>query len=63
MRGGAGPVGLTLTVPDAALAALAGGSSAAARERGLTTEGDEGVLTVLLGVLQPGDPDFAIVEP
>jgi len=56
-------VGLTLTVPDAALAALAGGSSAAARERGLTTEGDEGVLTVLLGVLQPGDPDFAIVEP
>ncbi|MGE3287470.1 MAG: alkyl/aryl-sulfatase [Pseudonocardia sp.] len=57
------PVALTLTVPAAALAALAAGDVEAAGAAGLTTDGDESQLAALLGVLQPGDPDFDIVLP
>ncbi len=63
VRDGTGDVGLTVTVPKPAMAALALGDVAAATAAGLTTEGDAGVLQAVLGVLQPGDPDFAIVEP
>jgi alkyl sulfatase BDS1-like metallo-beta-lactamase superfamily hydrolase len=63
VKGSAKPVSLTLTVPAAALAALAGGDVEAARANGLTTEGDEGQLAALFGVLRPGDPDFEIVLP
>jgi len=57
------PVALTLTVPAAALIALAGGNLEAARGNGLTADGDESQLAALFSVLQPGDPDFDIVEP
>lgn len=57
------PVALTLTVPAAALAALAGGDLEAAPASGLTADGDQSQLTALFGVLQPGDPDFDIVLP
>jgi alkyl sulfatase BDS1-like metallo-beta-lactamase superfamily hydrolase len=54
---------LTLTVPAAALAALAGGDVPGARDAGLELDGDESQLSQLLGVLQPGDPAFNIVLP
>jgi alkyl sulfatase BDS1-like metallo-beta-lactamase superfamily hydrolase len=54
---------LTLTVPKAALTALAQGNVDAARGSGLTTEGDANQLAALFGVRQPGDPKFNIVEP
>jgi alkyl sulfatase BDS1-like metallo-beta-lactamase superfamily hydrolase len=57
------PVGLTLTIPAAALTALAQGNLDAARNSGLTTSGDESQLASLFSVLQPGDPNFNIVEP
>ena len=57
------PVDLTLTVPAAALIALAGGDMDAARADGLTADGDESQLASLFGVLQPGDPKFNIVVP
>ena len=57
------PVGLTLTVPAAALPALAQGNMDAARSNGLTVKGDQSQLTSLFSVLQPGDPRFNIVEP
>ncbi|GAA3636872.1 alkyl/aryl-sulfatase [Microlunatus ginsengisoli] len=63
VEGGDKPVALTLTVPAAALAALAGGDIAAARASGLAADGDQSQLTALFGVLQPGDPDFDIVLP
>lgn len=56
------PVGLTLTIPAAALFALAGGNMDAARSKGLTTSGDESQLASLFSVLQPGNPRFNIVE-
>jgi Alkyl sulfatase C-terminal len=46
-----------------ALGALATGDLDAARIAGLTLDGDAAVLQELLGVLQPGDPAFTIVEP
>jgi alkyl sulfatase BDS1-like metallo-beta-lactamase superfamily hydrolase len=57
------PVQLTLTVPAAALAALAGGDTDTASANGLTLSGDEKQLGALLGVLHPGDRDFNIIEP
>jgi alkyl sulfatase BDS1-like metallo-beta-lactamase superfamily hydrolase len=57
------PVGLTLTAPAAALIALAQGHMDAVRLNGLTTDGDEGQLASLFSVLQPGDPNFNIIEP
>jgi alkyl sulfatase BDS1-like metallo-beta-lactamase superfamily hydrolase len=56
-------VGLTLTIPAAALIALAQGNLDAARSSGLTASGDESQLASLFSVLQPGDPGFNIVEP
>jgi hypothetical protein len=56
------PVGLTLTVPAAAMTALAQGDMEAARSSGLTTNGDQGQLASLLSVLQPGDRSFNIIE-
>jgi hypothetical protein len=35
----------------------------AARSRGLTAGGDQSQLASLFSTLQPGDPDFNIVEP
>jgi alkyl sulfatase BDS1-like metallo-beta-lactamase superfamily hydrolase len=57
------PVSLTLTVPGPALAALARGDIEAARSSGLTASGDQGQLASLFSVLQPGDPNFNIIEP
>ena len=57
------PADLTLTVPAAALPALAQGNMDAARSNGLTVEGDQSQLASLFSVLQPGDPRFNIVEP
>ncbi|MGH3179328.1 MAG: alkyl sulfatase dimerization domain-containing protein, partial [Streptosporangiaceae bacterium] len=57
------PVSLTLTIPAAALPALAQGNLDAARSNGLTMDGDQGQLASLFNVLQPGDPGFNIVEP
>ena len=57
------PVNVTLTVPAAALIALAGGDMDAARANGLTADGDESQLSALFGALQPGDPGFNIVLP
>jgi hypothetical protein len=34
-----------------------------ARRNGLTTNGDESQLASLFGVLQPGNPNFNIIEP
>lgn len=63
VKGSDKPVSLTLTVPAAALIALAGGNLDAARANGLKAEGDESQLATLFGVLQPGDPGFNIVLP
>jgi alkyl sulfatase BDS1-like metallo-beta-lactamase superfamily hydrolase len=60
---GAGEVTLTLTVPQAAIAALAAGSVEAAVAAGVTLDGDAAVLQQVLAVLDPGDPDFAIITP
>jgi alkyl sulfatase BDS1-like metallo-beta-lactamase superfamily hydrolase len=57
------PAGLTLTVPAAALTALAAGDLDAARSNGLTLDGDQAQLASLFSVLQPGNPGFNIIEP
>ncbi|HWE09904.1 MAG TPA: alkyl sulfatase dimerization domain-containing protein [Solirubrobacteraceae bacterium] len=62
-RDGHGEVTLTLTVLRAALAALAAGDVGQAQGAGLRLDGDPAVLKQLLGVLQPGDPAFNIIEP
>jgi alkyl sulfatase BDS1-like metallo-beta-lactamase superfamily hydrolase len=63
VRDGSGDVALTLTVPKAALRALAAGDPGAALGAGLTLDGDPTVLQQVFGVLQPGDPAFNIIEP
>ena len=63
VRGGSGDVILTLTVPRPALAALAAGDPGAALAAGLALDGDTTALQQVFGVLQPGDPDFNIIEP
>ena len=60
---GSGDVTLTITVPRPALAALAAGDPSAALGAGLVLDGDATALQQVFGVLQPGDPDFNIVEP
>jgi alkyl sulfatase BDS1-like metallo-beta-lactamase superfamily hydrolase len=55
---GDAPLHLTLSKPR--LLTLVGGDTTS---DGLTVEGDLGVLTALVGVLDEGDPDFAIVTP
>jgi alkyl sulfatase BDS1-like metallo-beta-lactamase superfamily hydrolase len=62
-RDGRGDVALTLTVPGAALGALAAGDIGRARGAGLALDGDASVLEQVFGVLQPGDPAFNIIEP
>jgi alkyl sulfatase BDS1-like metallo-beta-lactamase superfamily hydrolase len=57
------PTGLIMTVPAPALTALAQGDIDAAHSSGLTMDGDQGQLASLFSVLQPGDPDFNIIEP
>ncbi|GGF22482.1 alkyl/aryl-sulfatase [Subtercola lobariae] len=57
------PSDLTLTLPHAAILALAAGSIEAAKQAGLTTAGDETALTSVFAVLSPGDPAFNIVTP
>ncbi|HUB21394.1 MAG TPA: alkyl sulfatase dimerization domain-containing protein [Streptosporangiaceae bacterium] len=63
VKDSAKPASLTLTVPAAALSALAQGDVAAARRGGLTMNGDQSQLASLFSVLQAGDPDFNIIEP
>ncbi len=60
---GKGEVELTITVPKAAIAAVAAGSVDAAVAAGLTLDGDASLLQQLLGVLDPGDPGFNIITP
>jgi alkyl sulfatase BDS1-like metallo-beta-lactamase superfamily hydrolase len=55
-----GDASLHLTVTKARLIGLLGGDNS---PEGLTIEGDRGVLTELIGVLDPGDPGFNIVVP
>jgi alkyl sulfatase BDS1-like metallo-beta-lactamase superfamily hydrolase len=62
-RDGHGEVALTLTVPQSALGALAAGDVDNARGAGMALDGDISVLRQTLGVLQPGDPSFNIIEP
>jgi alkyl sulfatase BDS1-like metallo-beta-lactamase superfamily hydrolase len=62
-RDGHGEVALTLTVPQSALGALAAGDVDNARGAGMALDGDVSVLRQTLGVLQPGDPSFNIIEP
>lgn len=63
VRDGAGEVTLTVTVPTLALGHLATGSINGARTAGLILNGDPSALEQLLGVLDPGDPAFNIIEP
>lgn len=63
VRDGAGEVTLTVTVPTLALGHLATGSINGARAAGLILDGDPSALEQLLGVLDPGDPAFNIIEP
>jgi alkyl sulfatase BDS1-like metallo-beta-lactamase superfamily hydrolase len=56
-------VALTITVPAAALGALAAGAIDAATASGLVTDGDEKQLQSLFSVLDPGNPSFNIIEP
>ncbi|MGN6128076.1 MAG: alkyl/aryl-sulfatase [Humibacter sp.] len=60
---GKGDVTLTVTVPKPAIAALATGSVDGAVAAGATLDGDASVLQQVLAVLEPGDPDFNIIEP
>lgn len=60
---GSGDVTVTLTVPQAAIGALALGSVEDAVAAGLVVDGDASVLQQVLGVLDPGDPSFNIIEP
>lgn len=63
VQDGPGEVILTIRVPRPALAHLAAGDLDAAKAAGLTLDGDEAALYELVGVLDPGDPAFDIVEP
>ncbi len=60
---GSGDVTLTLTVPQPAIMPLVLGSIADAVASGVTFDGDTSVLQQVLGVLDPGDPSFNIIEP
>ena len=51
---------LHITLTKMRLLAVAGGDVS---QDGIEVEGDFGVLSTLLGVLEPGDPDFDIVLP
>jgi alkyl sulfatase BDS1-like metallo-beta-lactamase superfamily hydrolase len=58
------PPDATVTLPSTALALLASASEPAAlAAAGAQVDGDATVLRRLAAVLQPGDPDFAIVTP
>jgi len=63
VRNGSGDITTTITVPGPALAALVAGDPGAALGAGLALEGDTTALQQVFGVLQPGDPDFNIIEP
>lgn len=63
VRDGGGDVGLTVTVPQAALGNLAMGAVDAAAAAGLQLDGDPGTLQQVFGVLDAGDPGFNIIEP
>ncbi|MCP2329235.1 alkyl sulfatase BDS1-like metallo-beta-lactamase superfamily hydrolase [Hamadaea flava] len=63
VQDGQGDVGLTATVPRSALPYLALGDLAKAKANGLALDGDTAVLQQLMGVLDPGDPNFNIIEP
>ena len=58
-----GDADATITGTKKALPALAAGSPEALAAAGLEVTGDASVLTRLVAVLDPGDPDFAIVTP
>ncbi|GAB3389948.1 alkyl sulfatase dimerization domain-containing protein [Humibacter soli] len=60
---GKGDATLTVTVPKAAIPALATGSVDGTIAAGATFVGDASVLQQVLAVLDPGDPDFNIIEP
>jgi alkyl sulfatase BDS1-like metallo-beta-lactamase superfamily hydrolase len=66
VEGAAGGVDLTATVPhhEQLVGLMLGGlSPEAAAEAGVAMDGDAGVLGRLTALLQPGDPDFALVTP
>ncbi|MGW8566345.1 alkyl/aryl-sulfatase [Isoptericola sp. NPDC055881] len=58
-----GDADATLTATRATLPALAAGSPEALTAAGIEVSGDASVLARLTAVLDPGDPDFAIVTP
>ncbi|TIC88261.1 MBL fold metallo-hydrolase [Nocardioides sp. GY 10113] len=57
------PADVTVTLPRVALAVLAAPTPDAMAAAGVEVTGDAGVLQRLVAVLDPGDPDFAIVTP
>jgi alkyl sulfatase BDS1-like metallo-beta-lactamase superfamily hydrolase len=63
VAGGRGDATLTVTVPPEALAGLARGAVEDAIAGGLALDGDTAALTSLLGILDPGDRSFNIIEP
>ncbi|WP_323125724.1 alkyl sulfatase C-terminal domain-containing protein [Microlunatus elymi] len=58
-----GDADLTLTTTKAALPALAQPTAESLAQAGVEVSGDADVLARLAAVLDPGDPDFAIVTP
>jgi alkyl sulfatase BDS1-like metallo-beta-lactamase superfamily hydrolase len=54
---------LSISLPHAAIGALAMGSLPDAVAAGMTMEGDQSALASVFSVLSPGDPDFNIVTP
>lgn len=63
VRAGSGSADLTLYIPTSALGNLAVGDIAGATADGMIMKGEEAILGLLFGVLQPGDPDFNIILP
>jgi len=63
VRAGSGSADLTLYIPTSALGNLAVGDIAGATADGVIMKGEEAILGLLFGVLQPGDPDFNIILP
>ncbi|GIF75949.1 alkyl/aryl-sulfatase [Asanoa siamensis] len=63
VENGRGDVDLTLSVPRASLPHLATRDVDAAVAAGMGLDGDREVLHRLAGILDPGDPNFNIIEP
>jgi alkyl sulfatase BDS1-like metallo-beta-lactamase superfamily hydrolase len=63
VRDGQGDVQMTISVPRPALVHLATGDIDGALAAGMSVDGDQESLKQLLATLDPGDPNFNIIEP